>query len=351
MSRWFALGAAMLIIACDVTSTPPAQSPSPKAAACRLPVMLWTYPNLETQGGFIDTSTGVFTPDPESVMVFDNASGLMRTPKPPYLYGGPGDSAWATASYDWTRHRWLPVASQWISPDASEYAYAVANQGVHLVDVSSGVDNSVSATSTPPTATARFFVAGYTKSGVYLTQWGPTGGPGLGLWRLDPASHAITQAGTDSPGLGVFVGETPLTSPPTSEFPDAWWTNVSTDFSTANDPRVYHQYLSETVGQHGETWFDRPGFRMNVIGVDTAGRAIVQAQSAGELEVWQLATPNSATKLYTTTNDGKPGLAFKTAFADHEGWWIGSRTGVFLANAGSFTQVSKTPAIVAGPCN
>jgi hypothetical protein len=66
--------------------------------------------------------------------------------------------------------------------------------------------------------------------------------------------------------------------------------------------------------------------------------------------VWQLATPNSATKLYTTANDGKPGLAFKTAVADHKGWWIGSRSGVFLAKAGSFTQVSKTPAIVAGSC-
>jgi len=341
VSRWLVLGAALLISSCSETSYAPAQSPSTKPAACRLPAMLWTYPNLEVQGGFIDTSTGTFTPDPQSVMVHDNARGLMRTPTQPFLYGLSGDSAWATASYDWSRHRWLPVAPQQVSPDGGTYAYGVTGQGVHLVDVATGVDRLIPGSR--PSPQANYFVAGYLTHGIYLTQWGPTGGAGIGLWRLDPATNAIMQASTDSPGLGVFVGESPLESPAMSGFPDAWWTNPI-------DSHVIHQYLSESAGQHGETWFDRPGFRMNVIGVSTAGQAIVQAQSAGSVEVWLLATPNSATQMYQTAGDRNPGLVFKTAVADAKGWWIGSRAGVFRAVGGSFTPVTRTPAIVAGAC-
>lgn len=313
--------------------------------------MLWTYPNVERQGGFLDLASGRFTADSQSVMVFDNATGLNRTPNPPYLFGRSGDSVWAPSTYDRSQHRWLPVPPQWVSPDGSSYAYyqyAVYGQaGVHLVDVASGVDRVVPET-TGPSAQAHYLVAGYLRDGVYLTQWGPTGGPGIGLWRLDPVSTAITQVSTDAPGISVFVGETPLETTP--EYPDAWWTNISGDFSASNDPYVYFQYLSGAAGQHGEDWFERPGFRMNVIGVDSAGRAIVVAESAIEVEVWLLATPNSAMQLYATANGGSPDLPFKTAVADSGGWWIGSRTGVYFATASGLTQASTEPAVVVGGC-
>jgi hypothetical protein len=305
--------------------------------------MLWAYPNLERQGGFLDLASGSFTADPQSVMVFDNAAGLNRTPGQPYLYGTSGDSVWAPSTYDQTQHRWLPVPPQWVSPDGSTYAYTVQGQGVHLVDVAGGIDRVVPGT-TGPSAQAHFSVAGYFKDGVYLTQWGPTGGPGIGLWRLDPVTGAIAQVSTDSPGEGVFVGETPLDSPPTIGYPDAWWNGDPAD------PYVYHQYLSGVAGQHGETWFQRPGFRMKVIGVDNTGRAIVVAQSSSQVEVWLLATPNSATQLAVVATTGSSDLPFKTAVADRGGWWIGSVTGVFFATASGLTHTFMTPAVVVGGC-
>jgi len=184
----------------------------------------------------------------------------------------------------------------------------------------------------------------HTTNGVYLTQWGPPGGPGIGLWRLDPVSNAISEASTDTTGIGVFVGETPLESPPTTGFPDAWWTGDPTD------PYVYHQYLTGAAGQHGETWFQRPGFRMKVIGVDTAGRAIVVARSASEVEVWLLATPNSSTELSVTSNTGSSDLPFKTAVANSGGWWIGSQAGVFVATPSRLVRTSTTPAVIVGGC-
>jgi hypothetical protein len=343
MGRWFALGATLLIMSCTGSAATPSASPSAKKTACRLPVMLWTYPNREAQGGFIDRSSGTFTSDPQSVMAFDSTKRLYRTPNQPYLYGVWGDSVLASSTYDPSEDRWLPVPPQYVSPDGSTYAYAVQGEGVHLVDVASGMDRVVAET-LGPSERAHYLVAGYLRDGVYLTQWGPTGGSGLGLWRLDPVGKAIVQVSTDSPGLGVFVGEASLENPPTPHYPDAWWTN------DGDDPYVYFQYLSGAAGQHGEGWFQRPGFRMKVIGADTAGRAVVVAESPTQVEVWQLATPKSATQLFAMPNDGRTDLPFKTAVADGTGWWIGSDNGVYLAAAGTFNKVFTTPAVVVGHC-
>lgn len=337
-------------------SSAPAPSPSPsplyQGPACQLPVMLWTFPNREAQGGFIDASSGTFAPDPASVMVFDSATGFYRTPDQPYLYGNWGNPVLASSTYDLSQHRWLPVPPQFVSPDGSTYAYdsgpVSPGGGVHLVDVATGTDRVVPGTSRIPNA--NYFVVGFLRDGVYLTQ-SNAGGGGGGLWRLDPTTSAITQVSTDAPGAGVFVGETPLQSPPTPEYPDAWWTHLSATFSASNDPYVYFQYLSGVAGQHGEDWFQRPGFLMKLIGVDTTGHAIVLAQSASQVEVWLLATPNSATQLYSVANNGSTDLQFKTAVADRGGWWIGSPTGVFLATGGAFTLVSATPAVVVGTCS
>jgi hypothetical protein len=318
--------------------------------------MLWNYPNFETQGGFIDSTSGTFTPDPESVMIWDSAKDLYRTPDEPYLFGPGGNDAsdvLAAASYDLAQRRWLPVPRQHVSPDGSAYAYAVAQpgsaHGVHLVDVRTGTDKIVHGTVTIPNDQANYFVVGYLQNGVYLNRAGP-GGPRTGLWRLEPASGSIIQVSTDAPFLGVFVGNTPLVNPPTSGNPDAWWSSVSGDFSASKDPYAYHQYLTGVAGQHAETWFQRPGFRINVIGVDSGGHAVVVASSPTEIELWLLATPDVSTRLSGIANDGSPDLPFKTAVDDPAGWWIGSRTGVFLATNGAFTQVSATPAVVVGGC-
>jgi hypothetical protein len=307
--------------------------------------MLWSDISQETQGGFIDAATGVFSADPHSVMVYDSATELTRTPDQPYLYSrGPGDVAMAAATYDGPQHRWLPVPREWVSPDGATYAYAQsqpgATQGVHIVNVATGVDRVVPGTSGDPDARGKHYgVIAYQPDGIYLNRVGQLGG--IGLWLLNPATGAITQVSTDAPGVGVFVAGK-----------QAWWTAPSANPYASTDPYVTHQYLTGVAGQHGETWFQRPGTGLHVLGIDTTGRALVLAQSASD-EIWQLAIPNDSKTLTTMPNDRSfPQLVpFKTAVLDAAGWWIGSRTGVFLATtSGDFLHASTTPAVVVGGC-
>jgi hypothetical protein len=306
--------------------------------------MLWSDIGNETQGGFIDAATGIFTPDPHSVMVYDSATELTRTPDQPYLYSSGGrDFAMAAATYDAPQHRWLPVPRELVSPDGAAYAYAVAqpgaNQGMHVVNVGTGADRIVPGTTGSPDARGEHYgVIAYQPDGIYLNRVGQLGG--VGLWLLTPATGAVAQVSTDAPGVGVFVAGK-----------QAWWTALSANPYASSDPHVTHQYLTGVVGQHGETWFQRPGTGLHLLGVD-AGRAIVLAQSASD-ELWQLTTPNDSKTVSTMPNDPSfPELVpFKTAVLDAAGWWIGSRTGVFLATAGGeFLQASTTPAVVVGAC-
>jgi hypothetical protein len=313
--------------------------------------MLWSYPNPEWQGGFIDSASGAFTKDPQSNMVLDS-KGLYRTPSEPFLYGNYGGSAFASTSYLPSQKRWLPVPPQFVSPDGKTYAYGIAANspggGVHFVEVASGTDRVVESTIGIPNA--NFFPVGYLPDGIYLIQFGPTGGGSVGVWHLNPTANAITQVSTDAPAIGTFVGQTPLISPRSNGNPDAWWTDLSIDFSAPSDPAVYHQYLTGVPGQHGEVWFRRPGFHMSVIGVNNDGQAIAMAQSSNRNEVWLLATPNSARLLYSTDGPGSREPAFKTAVADRTGWWIGGKTGVYFATTTEFTRVSTTPSVVVGGC-
>jgi hypothetical protein len=307
--------------------------------------MLWSDIGQETQGGFIDAATGVFSADPHSVMVYDSAPELTRTPDQPYLYSrGGGDFAMAPATYDAPKHRWLPVPRELVSPDGATFAYAVAQpgatQGVHIVNVATGVDRVVPGTSGDPDARGKHYgVIAYQSDGIYLNRVGQLGG--IGLWLLNPATGAITQVSTDAPGVGVFVAGK-----------QAWWTAPSANPYTSSDPYVTHQYLTGVAGQHGETWFQRPGTGLHVLGIDTSGRAIVLAQSASD-EISLLAIPNDSKTLSRMPNDPTfPQLVpFKTAVLDAAGWWIGSRTGVFLATtSGEFLRTSATPAVVVGAC-
>ena len=224
--------------------------------------MLWSYPNRESQGGFIDTASGRFVADPDSVMVLDSAKGRYRTAGQPYLCGNWGDAVLPASTYDQTHHRWLPVPPEYVSPDGARYAYAVAANspggGVHLVDIATATDRIVPGTMDVPDT--NYFVVGYLNDGVYLDRFGPSGGGAIGLWRLNPTSNAIVQVSTDAPAVGVFVGQTPLENQPNAMTPDAWWTTVSADFSASSDPYVYFQYITGAPGQRGEDWFQRPGF-------------------------------------------------------------------------------------------
>lgn len=318
------------------TTSSPTASPAPNAPLCRLPVLSWDQLYVSRQAGFIDTTTGTYSADPSGVMVSDHSTGLYHTPDQPYLYGLNG------SSYDRAKHLWVPVPREYVSPDGGAYAYAVPQPGplpgVHIVDVATLRDRVVPGTSGDPNPRGyHYYVVSYQPDGVYLTRDNQLGGGGL--WRLDPATGVLTQVSTDAPGIGVFVVEG-----------QAWWTSPHSS-SSPNDPYVYHQYLTGAPGQHAETWFQRPGLRVDVIGV-ASGRAVVVAESTGTIELWLLTTPNSATQIYGAAGSGIIGTypPFLTAVAEPTGWWIGSESGLFFASKDAFGRVSAKPVRVAGGC-
>lgn len=305
---------------------------------CLLPAMLWSDISQEAQGGFVNAATGAFSPDPHSVQEFDNSRELFHTVDKPYLYARhPGDPALTAGSYDAAQHRWLPVPREWVSPGGGSYAYAViqpgVDQGVHIVDVAAGTDRVVSGTSGDPDARGMHYsVVAYQPDGIYLSRANQlTGG---GLWLLNPGSASIARVSTDAPFLGTFVAGK-----------EAWWT-------TDRDPFVAHQYLTGVAGQHAETWFQRPGSQLHIVGVD-AGRAVALNQSAAAIELWLLATPNASTLISTTPSDSAHQyvVPFKTAVPDAAGWWVGSQVGVFLASSDGLRRASSTPAVVVGGCS
>ncbi|HEV2216341.1 MAG TPA: hypothetical protein VGV88_02100 [Candidatus Dormibacteraeota bacterium] len=306
--------------------------------------MLWSDIGQESQGGFIDTSTGAFSAAPRSVLVGDSTTGRTRTPDQPYLYGlGASEPTSAQASYDAPQQRWLPVPREFVSPDGSSYAYTYIQpgplQGVHLVDVKTGSDRLIPGTlgDTDPRG-FHYWVVAFQPEGIYVTRVNQLGGGGLLL--LDPGTGALRQVSTDATGGYMFVAGR-----------QGWWTLPSPDLNAASDPYVYHQPLTGVAGQHAETWFQRPGFRMFVLGVNTTGQAVVMAQSRLSDELWLLGTPSSSDQISSVpAPTGLEILPFKTAVADAGGWWIGSSAGVFYASGSKLQQVSTTPAVVVGGC-
>jgi hypothetical protein len=296
----------------------------------------WDQLYLSRQAGFIDTATGTYGADPSGLMLWDESTGLDHTPDQPYLYGLGG------TSYNRAQHRWMPVPREYVSPDGRAYAYAAPragpSPGVHIVDLATLRDTVVPGTSGDPDPRGyHYYVVSYQPDGVYLTRVNQLGGGGL--WRLDPATGALTQVSSDAPGSGVYVVEG-----------EAWWTSPHSS-SSPDDPYVYHQYLTGAQGQHAETWLQRPGFRVDVIGV-ASGRAVVVADSAGTIEMWLLTSAASATQIYGAAGSGSVGTypPFLTAVAEPTGWWIGSRSGLFFASKDAFGRVAATPVRVAGDC-
>lgn len=276
-------------------------------------------------------------------MVFP-PGGRIRTPFEPFLYGtGSFQPTDSPVSYDAPQQRWLPVPRESVSPDGSSYAYTSIQpgpfQGVHVVDVKSGSDRVIPGTVGDSDARGfHYWVVAFQQEGIYVTRVNQLGGGGLLL--LDPGTGALNQVSTDATGAYIFVAGR-----------QGWWTLPSSAANAASDPYVYHQPLTGVAGQHAESWFERPGFRVFTLGVDGTGHAIVLAQSAAADELWLLATPDSADQISSVpASTGLDIVPFKTAVADAGGWWIGSSTGIFYASGGTIQSVSTTPAVVVGRC-
>lgn len=158
--------------------------------ACRLPVAtrIGGGDSVTFQGGFITFPAGQLTPDAAGRMQTNATDSDLVTAKTPVLHGSGG-----FPFYDRPQSRWVPAAAGQALADGSAYAYVSTKpytniSSVHMVDVASGNVRAFNF-STPQYP----LVADYGAAGAYLLSGSAIGGPGHGVWLLDPATGAVRQ--------------------------------------------------------------------------------------------------------------------------------------------------------------
>ena len=93
---------------------------------------------------------------------------------------------------------------------------------------------------------------------------------------------------------------------------------------------------------------------MSILGIDRAGRPIIQNSSG----IWLVTGQAAADPFYSKTNPVQPNLDLvrggpegrSLLTTDSHGVWLGSTTGLFLFDATGVVKVAEMPGIPAGPC-
>ena len=161
--------------------------------SCRLPVVTnpgQGSPGVTLRGGFITFPAARLVEDPAGTIYSREAQGDFATTATPVLYGDG-----FVPFYDRAQSRWVPSPARQALADGSAYAYSTYDRQTGLftgfvVDVASGSSRSfkLSGGWNPG-------VADFGPAGVYIFSGSALGGPGEGVWLLDPRTGAIKQLG------------------------------------------------------------------------------------------------------------------------------------------------------------
>lgn len=253
---------------------------------------------------------------------------INATAATPRLYGTGGSGS---ETFDFSLSRWLPVGHDLVAPSASEYAYSElipnpANQGlggppplgtkVHLVDVASATDRVIYQT------TAVLSAAAFRSEGIYLTQ--PVDftdtATAFNVWLLDPTTRSARKLlGGASVGPGNFaVG------------PGALWVMVPID---VRNPKGHLKLVRVGLNDGtGAVWFEQSTEFAEFLGLDSAGRPIVETSSGANDDPGKtLVLPGAGSMQLITDQE------FSEAVADSHGLWL-SGNGVWLYPPGGILQ-------------
>lgn len=255
--------------------------------------------------------------------------------------------------YDSTVARWLLVFQNQISPDGRRYAYtegwgvsSSTPARVHIVDAATDADVRV----VPMPDQQPYFVLDYTSAGIDLGIGYEGRGPGV--WRMDPASGAVTKVSGDlyPPGEQWIGVVDPRDGQPYR----------SAMSGTAEANRIDRR---SSTGQM-TMWFYKPGHA--VFWVAFAGDSALLVQSAwtntadpaiGGTDYWLVTAPNQATELASYTYQQPSsysdlGTGFFRAIVDERGIWIGGERGLYLVTqSGLLLRLYDAPAYPAGTCS
>jgi len=269
------IGTTMVLGACSTQpmagTTPQASlvatSPSPSAAACRLPVVVSDVDGTNTRPAFLSLSTGSIE----------------------FVTGGEG------GIYDAPLGRWVVADRRGLAPNGLTYAYVDGDttmSRVHLVDLLTGIDRVI--TSGGPWA-----IVGLRSDDLYLMKlvYGPPS-PAFGsvstpqgLWMMPLTGGAPRRLTSDHRSWSA-VGTSAAWG---SEFNAADPQPYGGDGGFAPNQIVRLDLATADVA----TWLYRPGFGAFVIGLYQSDIPFVAAQNGSVQELWALSSANPTEPLWS----------------------------------------------------
>jgi hypothetical protein len=294
--------------------------------SCRLPVVAsvsQSSPGITLQGGFITLPAGRLAQDPAGTMRFRMVEGDYVTTAAPVLYGDG-----VVPFYDRALSRWVPTRARQSLPDGSGYAYVTWNSQTavftaHVVNVASGSSQSfkLSSPSDPE-------IADYGAAGVYLISASGIGGPGEGVWLLDPRTGAIKELGQIHRVWSIRAGY-------------AWVARLDprdTTVWSATELAPANSLVSIDLTTGAETiWFYRAGSYPWLLGLDSYDRPLLLlGATPTSNEIRLIDHPGSLGSLvYAGDTSGLDYLQ-----GDRDRLWFGSPRGIYLyRNGGGFQKV------------
>jgi hypothetical protein len=291
--------------------------------SCRLPAQL----REGDDRGFLDLTTGRFTPDRKARLVKVPGSwDDWHTIAAPVLRGFVG------ATYSWSARRWLPSDRLQVAPDGLHYAYPevpTPNVGlkIHVVDLRAGTDRVVS-------TGVNWGILDYRSDGLYLTRTTYYAGEGnSGLWRMNPTTGSVLQLLPEA-ATTLFLGGAA-----------AWGSDKPIE------PTILYRYELATGSR--TVWFARPNTFVQYAGIDGGGHPLVNVWSGDVSPARQLLlllSPTHSRILYSSAAQDGPTSA--VSLPDSHGVWLGSLSGLWLLQpSGSFLKVSAAPVYPLGDCS
>jgi hypothetical protein len=281
---------------------------------CRLPVV--TSPvegsaGVTLHGGFMAFPTAQLAEDPAGTILSRKVEADFATTATPVLYGDG-----VVPFYDRAQSRWVPAQASQSLADGSAYAYTTYNVQTGLftafvVDVASGSSRSFKLPSMWDP-----YVADFGAAGAYILSGSALGGPGEGVWLLDPGTGATKQlvllhsvwAVRDGYAWVARFDSRDKTVWPPSELAPAN-SLVRIDLATG----------AETI------WFYRAGSYPWMLGLDSYGRPVVSLGGNQGNEVLLIDRPGSPGQLvYSGT------IRLDYLQGDGDRLWFGGSRGIYL---------------------
>jgi hypothetical protein len=298
------------------TPTSPADLPvTPVDFSCRLPVVWSTTDTsgITLHGASIAFPSAQLAEDPAGTMHSRLVEGDYATTAMPILHGDG-----VVPFYDRVFSRWVPARASQALPDGSGYAYVTwnAQSGIftaHVVDMAtaSSRDFSLPGGFLP-------YVADYDASGVYLVGGSGLGGPGDGVWLLNPKTGAVNEIGHIHQVWAVRGGY-------------AWVARLDPRDTTVYPPSELppaNSLVRINLATGAETvWFYRPGVYPWLLGLASNDKAVLLLGLGPNASEVRLAnSAGSSGELVYAGNTS--GLDYVQG--DGSRLWFGNARGIYL---------------------